>query len=393
MTAIIEEKVPQIPKAAPLVSETNDEDNEAPEEEAEEANIDDNEEAQENDGEIGLIICNVCDQGVYKHPSGTWHDGWGCDWPGHEGENFNFTANDPVYGCSTILECNWGVCETCYQNYIVEKANEKENEAGNVFNVPQPEGTRSSYSGSNQYYCEVKNVRFEASTDGDDGVLVIEYNVRGDMSLGPLQDPSSSKILCGVKSFSPVSIKVYFKDAFQNCGELVYHISEADQDSFMSESVRFVFGKSGYSEAKLVMPNASLENQNVQLPLCSSGEHIMIMSDYHEGRYAGGFGCDICGEAKQGFRWFCEECQSDKCFSCEPMQVLPAAKCGCTDHSLERCSGNKYGSRNCDVCKRRQLQYDPEYYHCVLNCVKGGYDLCLTCASKQQAEFQAESQL
>lgn len=340
------------------------------------------------DSNDATICCKVCDEGVSKLPPGTWPDGWGCDWPGHEGQNFHFTSADPVYGCPTIMDCNWGVCETCYNNYIATKKDE--NDENEVLNVPQPEGTKSVYNAA--YYCEIKNVRFEEAPPPNNEeyvFMVVEYNVRGDMSLGELQDPSSSRILCGDSDYYASSTKVFLKDKFQNRGELVYHIPIDDIENFATSPVRFTFGEGGYSEAKLVMPNSTLDSQEVQFPFCSNDKHVMIMSDYHEGGYASGYVCDICRESKTGYRWFCKECSSDKCFSCEPMQVCPAATCGhkgSDPHPLDRCSGAKLGGKNCDICRRRQLQFDPEYYHCGSN---HNYDLCLECASKQQAKKQS----
>jgi hypothetical protein len=410
VTAIVEtatapvtaEKLKPKPKPAPKPVVKNDDDDEQeeepePEEEpeevdAEETNVDDQEQGVDLD-DITPMVCNVCDETVDAHPAGTWHDGWGCDWPGHEGENFCFSTSDPVYGCPTITQCNWGVCQTCYTNYMAEQKNEQQASGGaeNVLNVPQPEGTKSAYNTA--YYCEIKNVRFEMPPEGDDAeylLMIVEYNVRGDMSLGSLQDPSTSTVLCGSSNvYSSHSIKVYFQDAFQNRGELIYQIPASEVTQFAEQPVRFVFGEGGYSEAKLVMPNANLENQEVTLPMCASGTHVMIMSDYAKGDYAPGYICEVCNEGKHGFRWFCLECCSDKCFSCEPLQVCPAAKCkkgNGEEHALERCSGTKYGGRRCDVCKRTQLQYDPEFYHCS----EHNYDLCLICASKEQAAVQQQ---
>lgn len=39
--------------------------------------------------------------------------GWICDWPHHQGAN-SFRNTDPVYGCPTVVQCNWGLCATCY---------------------------------------------------------------------------------------------------------------------------------------------------------------------------------------------------------------------------------------------------------------------------------------
>lgn len=57
-----------------------------------------------------------------KHPAGTWHNGWSCDWPTHQGPN-TFRGDDPVWGCDTIISCNWGACATCWKK-IAPKTDE-----------------------------------------------------------------------------------------------------------------------------------------------------------------------------------------------------------------------------------------------------------------------------
>eukprot|EP01039_Chlorochromonas_danica_P004879 gene4879-5347_t len=57
--------------------------------------------------------CGKCHKTCRRHPAGTWHNGWICDWPDHQGEN-SFTAADHVYGCENIIPCNWGICEKCW---------------------------------------------------------------------------------------------------------------------------------------------------------------------------------------------------------------------------------------------------------------------------------------
>jgi hypothetical protein len=39
--------------------------------------------------------------------------GWGCDCANHSG-NRAMTQNKPVYGCDTMLGCDWGMCHACY---------------------------------------------------------------------------------------------------------------------------------------------------------------------------------------------------------------------------------------------------------------------------------------
>eukprot|EP01033_Poteriospumella_lacustris_P005209 gene5209-3720_t len=111
--------------------------------------------------------------------------------------------------------------------------------------------------------------------------------------------------------------------------------------------------------------------------------HVMIISNYSQNGYRTGFVCDICRTHKPvSYRWFCQSCHADQCFRCTPSQVLHPV---CSRrHSMDRYTSKpkSYGSVRCDLCKRRQLENDPEFYHCE-DCK---YDLCLTCASKQVAQ-------
>ena len=61
------------------------------------------------------IVCGKC----RKNISGPRYfpDGWGCDWPEHEGRKFGMTAADAGYGCDncdTIGGCDWAVCQVCW---------------------------------------------------------------------------------------------------------------------------------------------------------------------------------------------------------------------------------------------------------------------------------------
>ncbi len=51
-------------------------------------------------------------------------EGWTCDLPSHKGAN-GFTTFTPLYGCPSVRECNWGVCQGCYQAHPDSGAAEK----------------------------------------------------------------------------------------------------------------------------------------------------------------------------------------------------------------------------------------------------------------------------
>lgn len=385
-------KVAAAPKP-PLPSHSND-DGEAEVEEKEE------EAAEETATSAGEVCCGVCEEPVIRQrnllprkfsdlsmfasllicmsfcsvSAGTT---WSCDFPGHEGDN-SFTDEDPLYGCPTCLECNYGVCRACYMSIKDSTAAiDAEDEDENVLRVDQPEGTRSKYN--DDYYCDIRRVTFQSAED--EGLLmIISFNIRGDGSLGPLQDPSTSRVIVGGREVHAKEVKIFIDDYFQKQGDLYFEIPNSMQEPFTSEKVVFVFGSSGYSEATIAIPGS--DYHHCDFPKCTNG-HTMTVSEFAEDGYESGFICNFCREAKPiSFRWFCKSCQDDYCFNCRPCQVMnPSCQ---NEHTMERRTTKPagYSGVYCDNCGRGGLQHDCEFYHCKDGC---NYDLCLSCASEQVA--------
>ena len=40
--------------------------------------------------------------------------GWTCDSPQHQGPN-DFTGSDCLYGCASVVRCNWCLCQACFE--------------------------------------------------------------------------------------------------------------------------------------------------------------------------------------------------------------------------------------------------------------------------------------
>jgi hypothetical protein len=237
----------------------------------------------------------------------------------------------------------------------------------------QPEGTKSIYTGSSEYYCEVKMVRLTETEDQNSVLFTLEINARGDDSLGALAAPDGSILSVDGDAFSPSDQRLYLQDRYQCVGELDFLVSIEGRD--MTQIVVAFAYRKDYHPAVLAIPYAA--EREVELPTCSTGGHSMKISDYQEGNYEMGYVCDICRQHKTGMRWFCEACSSDKCFSCEPLKVFyPKSAEGAP---MERCWGDSYGCRNCDNCGRSDLHYDPEFYIAP----QENYDLCLPCACDQ----------
>jgi hypothetical protein len=342
--------------------------------------------AEEEPQSVDISVCAMCTEKLSLQPAGTWGNGWSCDWPGHEGSNF-FQSDDPLYGCPTIAACDWGVCQTCWDmiraTQEAQQETEKEDEDWDI--CDQPEGTRSSYSKS--YYCDVPRIAFKASDDETSFFTCVSYSVRGDLSLGPLQDPSSSRLVVDGRKIVPCGVKVYIRDAFQIQGELLFETPMSDLEAFVTKPVGFIFGSSGFSTAKLIVPN-SQEVLECNFPHCTNG-HVMVISDYNEGGYRAGYECNTCCAVKRGLRWLCKDCTDDFCFSCEPVQPMQPTCGKNSEHILERRTTNpkEYrGSARCDKCRRTNLAQDPEFYHCKDGCE---YDFCLKCATEQIAKAAA----
>ncbi len=245
-------------------------------------------------------------------------NGWTCDWPGHEGRN-GFTQSDPLYGCATIMKCQFGVCQKCWNDIAAAEAVAKKQAAVAPKVTNKTEATvqlNNTYSRYNaDYYCEVKRV-VTRTIDNGAVEVVLTFNIRGDGSLGALQEPQSSHLLIGSTKLTCTKAVIATKDIFQITGELIYTISVAMKDNLLTEKIGFVFGQSGYTTATLQVPN-SINAESV--PLCGQN-HKMVESDFHGGGYATGYVCNKCRKSKKGSRWLCQGCQDDYCFDCVPSQ-------------------------------------------------------------------------
>eukprot|EP01038_Epipyxis_sp_PR26KG_P008916 gene8916-12024_t len=330
----------------------------------------------------GGILCGTCAQPVKLQtdvlPPGI---AWSCDFPGHEGPN-EYTSEDPIYGCDNCLECQWAVCETCFNNIQQSAAAISAQENENEMAVDQPEGTRSKYN--DNYYCDVKKVTFRSAEHGL--MMIVSFSERGDGSEGPIQEPSTSRISIGETEIEASESQIFIRDYYQIQGDLHFFIPTTMQNEFFTEKVGFMYGASGYTEALISVPGSTYCNN--QFPVCKNN-HIMPVSAYNEGNYRAGYVCNTCREAKTGFRWFCGDCTDDFCFSCVPLQAMkPVCLNG---HPMDRLTTKPahYSSANCDVCRRKGLQHDCEFYHCNEGC---NYDLCIGCASLQIAQTMVQEE-
>ena len=75
--------------------------------------------SQSGDTYDGLPKCGKCSQNIQLVDDGTWNH-WICDHPGHRGPNSfpRNNANNPLYGCSTIKACDWGMCQACWTELV-----------------------------------------------------------------------------------------------------------------------------------------------------------------------------------------------------------------------------------------------------------------------------------
>eukprot|EP01033_Poteriospumella_lacustris_P014737 gene14737-10542_t len=321
--------------------EKQDEEEEAPAAE-EETDVEPPQAPPTDDEGNGEVYCQKCQSGMIANSLGELPPGipWGCDFPGHEGPN-NFQTPQLYYGCASAMTCNYALCPTCYE-------------------MIQHSKTVIASS-------EAKKNQGQSKHDNE-------------ITVDQPQDASSSRVHLAGTELRSIDKTIYITDFYQQRGELLFVVPASLKEAFYSTRVTFVFGASGYSDALLTFPGSTY--RDTSFPRDAKG-HVMIISNYSQNGYRTGFVCDICRTHKPvSYRWFCQSCHADQCFRCTPSQVLHPV---CSRrHSMDRYTSKpkSYGSVRCDLCKRRQLENDPEFYHCE-DCK---YDLCLTCASKQVAQ-------
>eukprot|EP01062_Namystynia_karyoxenos_P016742 TRINITY_DN16151_c0_g1_i1.p1 TRINITY_DN16151_c0_g1~~TRINITY_DN16151_c0_g1_i1.p1 ORF type:complete len:753 (+),score=343.55 TRINITY_DN16151_c0_g1_i1:151-2409(+) len=63
------------------------------------------------------VPCGNCDKPLHLHDPNPW-PGWCCNWC----ERQEFTDKDPVYGCEAMLECDFGLCKTCFLKMALKLA-------------------------------------------------------------------------------------------------------------------------------------------------------------------------------------------------------------------------------------------------------------------------------
>lgn len=197
--------------------------------------------------------------------------------------------------------------------------------------LDQPGGTSSRYNSS--YYCDILEVGVDQTK------LVVGFNVRGDGSLGSLQDPMTSKISIGNWQVHASRCKTKIKNIYQIAGELEFDVDVEDSSiGVLSSSVYFTFGQSGYSSALLQIPGAEniVEIPNPVIVTCH--EHPLVVA------------------TGEGYGW-----------ACDGMNLPGGCKSGCTGF---------YQTTGWDR------------YRCPSGC---NYDLCRLCILSYMSEDQNQS--
>ena len=274
------------------------------------------------------------------------------------------------------------VCAVCWDAYTAQPEEPCESSATPSQELAQPQGTTSRYN--ELYYCEVTAVSLVSHASPPS--LMITFNVRGDGSLGPLQDPMLSRLHIRMNSdddegvdVSPVKISILQKDMYQIRGVLTFELDDCNDD-LLTATVNFIFGQSGYSSAMLSLPGSRLVG-GAGVPTCT-GAHAMVITAFCRNGYEYGYVCNICRKHMSGERWHCLACKDDYCFQCKPA-VANLIQCQ-KHHFMRVCASTPYAGAlpSCDVCRRANIMNDGDAYHCK----ECKYDLCISCAQKQLNE-------
>lgn len=107
--------------------------------------------------------------------------------------------------------------------------------------VPAPNPDEKVSRFNNDYFCNVRNHYIGES------YVKVEFDVHGNMSLGPLQNPLDSKLVSGSETASVIDHYYEIEDATSTYkGVLVFKFSTAD-----FKDLYFTYGSSGYSQVKI----------------------------------------------------------------------------------------------------------------------------------------------
>jgi len=95
---------------------------------------------------------------------------------------------------------------------------------------------------NNNYWCKIEKLEKLSNK------ITLTIEMRGDMSLGECQNPTSSRLYIGSKVYSCIDSNFCYSDSHNGYnGDLIYEISENDEGE-----VKFIYGIGGYSTATLI---------------------------------------------------------------------------------------------------------------------------------------------
>jgi hypothetical protein len=352
------------------------------------------------DGEEIDVCCQNCMESKITGPKAPFSeemieqcgDSWGCDWPTHEGPEEMSMRNDKIYGCDTIIDCNWAICEVCFNKLKAARSNMTNS---GVIMRDQPQGTSSKLISNEEYFVSFPQVSISpVDPDNHDGewALFVLFSAHGDGSENDgadldLGDPIQIRlVLEGEEPRYCTNSTIFSKDGYQVTGRLEFRADHFTKDFLQAATASMSLGDDetmdSYTTALLAIPGSTVDVDFV-VPECC-GEHQMVVSGYAEDGYEWGYVCSNCQNQYNDERWFCKECQDDYCFNCVAAPIInPECSAG---HKCERHitgsipkkysdMGPGFGAQ-CDECSADGLHQKAEYYHCPECC----YDLCLSCA-------------
>ena len=100
---------------------------------------------------------------------------------------------------------------------------------------------KGTFRYNSAYYCNA-SISFEKGESPDMSVVKVQYQVRGDNSLGPLQDPEDSSLSVDSRKLRPVRTRRDRSSPTQIEGHLEYEANIS-----VGSRVDFTFGSGGYS--------------------------------------------------------------------------------------------------------------------------------------------------
>jgi hypothetical protein len=236
---------------------------------------------------------------------------------------------------------------------------------------------------NDSYFCEVISIEVIDNETNEEEIkgVIINFNVRGDCSYGPNNQPNQSKLFIGSTEYSATSVDIYTKTFHQVIGKIKFLFPVHDYQAkviILNSKVRFRYGNPtvGYTKVILQFP----KHDDKICPIC-------LTSDLQVNGDDGIFECSNCHRTKEGRHWNCgsDECKHDFCFDCLSATFVSAScNCDCQKPSISQIENDKSSEsghiRFCENCAIPVTNERSQISSCYMHCNSCNMNICRACS-------------